>query len=179
MKRIKILIILVLLCFFAALILFPYSNAVAALQKHFMTITFKDGQKQKVELKQPPSNIAKVEYSSSSATPTQPTPSNVSVLLAPYAGSWRFNDSFGVMVLQVSGNRIIGNFDNYIGQIEGKLAPGGGYVTGRWCQEPTKREPDDAGRFKMTLYNNGMNMRLEWTYGDGPEGDTSIAKKIK
>ena len=77
---------------------------------------------------------------------------------------------FGVLELHVddAGNAY-GVYEHDNGIIEGRYA--NGVLTGWWCEEPTRRPPDDAGLVEMQFVRGARRTLIDgqWKYGADPK----------
>ena len=80
--------------------------------------------------------------------------------------AWHVN--FGEMLLHVDGDgTAYGVYDQGGGILTGRYA--GDRFTGWWCQAPSRRGPDEAGRVELHFVRGDSRILVEgvWTYGDG------------
>jgi hypothetical protein len=81
------------------------------------------------------------------------------------ATAWHVN--FGEMRIHVDDDgRFVGVYDQGNGVLVGHYA--NDRFVGWWCQEPTRRAPDDAGRVQLHFVRGDDRILIEgmWTYGD-------------
>jgi hypothetical protein len=80
--------------------------------------------------------------------------------------SWHVN--YGEMLLHVDADgSAYGVYDQGKGIMIGRFADG--RFHGWWCQEPTRRPPDEAGQVELHFVHGDGRILMEglWTYGDG------------
>ncbi|MFN0251097.1 MAG: serine/threonine-protein kinase [Kofleriaceae bacterium] len=80
--------------------------------------------------------------------------------------AWHVN--YGQMRLHVEDNgTFYGVYDQGNGVLVGTYA--NDRFVGRWCQEPTRMGPEDAGRVELHFVRGDKRILIEgvWTYGDG------------
>jgi hypothetical protein len=80
--------------------------------------------------------------------------------------SWHVN--YGEMLVHIDDDgTAYGLYDQAEGIMVGHFADG--RFSGWWCQSPTRRPPDDAGRVELHFVRGDARILVEgqWTYGDG------------
>ena len=86
-----------------------------------------------------------------------------------WAGKWA--TSYGVMILQVTGDQVTGTLDWKEGKIDGVISDGGRTLTGYWSQAPSYAPPRDRGGFVFRLDEDGLRWSGTWGYGENSTGD--------
>jgi hypothetical protein len=94
---------------------------------------------------------------------------------AGWAGAWDTN--WGVVMLQVSGNQVTGDYPHDDGRLQGTISPDGMTLEGMWSEAPSYQGPNDAGRFVFTLAPDGLSWTGSWGYGDGLDAGTWSATR--
>lgn len=82
----------------------------------------------------------------------------------------RWDTSFGVVTLKVSGRTLTGSYPHDQGRLEGKLSLDGMTATGTWKEAPSFQPPNDAGEFEFRLAENGKAFTGSYWYGSKKPG---------
>jgi len=84
-----------------------------------------------------------------------------------WTGIWETSSGFGLMDLEQQGNAVSGIYIHDGGTVKGNAIDKN--LTGKWFEEPSRAEPDDAGDFELTMAENCQNFTGKWKYGSGEE----------
>ena len=104
---------------------------------------------------------AAVAWSARDSTVAPLTPAEIS-------GAWKVN--FGTLVLRaLPDGRASGAYEHDDGMLVGRYHDG--LFMGRWCEQPTRRGPKDAGVLQLHFARDAGRVIVDgrWTYGDAPD----------
>ena len=85
----------------------------------------------------------------------------VSAQFYDWTGTW--DTSYGQMVLQQSGHKVVGGYSYDEGRIQGTTNRG--RLVGVWSEAPSYKPPDGAGDVVLNMSKDGRTFAGKWRYG--------------
>jgi hypothetical protein len=98
----------------------------------------------------------------SSAVPPARTVQPVAPAPINWSGYWMCGE-WGRLILTQTGSTVTGTYSYQGGKFTGYAA--GNTLVGTWSEEPTYKEPDDAGDVQFNMSSDGNSFRGNWRYG--------------